>query len=465
MTEALQTAPSSLPGGIRWGRALVGALLLEVLLAVASVPLVALGQQDWLVYIILPATAVASVLAGMWVARHAALAVLNGAMVGVMAIALYIVLAVVASLLRPEVADFGAAVSPIYLATHALKVVGGAVGGWLVARKRVAAKRARFCVVSPSASDSSSMRRPPRRNHIAAARGSPSVRADSHTLALAARPTTAQAQVTTDRRTEAADRACDIGPTSGGLPTAGRSEPTSERRRQHGRGTKATRGHTLRTRENAADADRAKARRRPSRSPPDYSDAPTGPHTPPAPAPAGPAGARPGPADGPPPEAPTAITSPREAPRCNVYLAAAAAPSAPPHAPPAPMTRAATPLRPPRSHLAHFASPRATNSTHHRLHPPRPTPSSSRPRPRAGQFRKLASRPPPHPRATPLTAASSTRRAPRSLPAGTSWCSTLLAPPRAAGARLDRLVRPGYALPLDLALTRPCARRRCPHLP
>ncbi len=104
----------------------------------ASVPLVALGRQDWLVYIILPATAVASVLAGMWVARHAALAVLNGAMVGVMAIALYIVLAVVASLLRSEVADFSAAVSPIYLATHALKVVGGAVGGWLVARKRVA---------------------------------------------------------------------------------------------------------------------------------------------------------------------------------------------------------------------------------------------------------------------------------------------------------------------------------------
>ena len=136
MTEALQSAPSSLPGGIRWGRALVGALLLELLLAVASVPLVALGHQDWLVYIILPATAIAAVLAGVWVARRAALAVVNGAMVGVIAIALYIVLAVVASLLRPEVADFSAVLSPIYLLTHALKVVGGALGGWLAARQR-----------------------------------------------------------------------------------------------------------------------------------------------------------------------------------------------------------------------------------------------------------------------------------------------------------------------------------------
>ena len=42
------------------------------------------------------------------------------------------------SLLRPAVADFSAAVSPLYLATHALKVVGGAFGGWLAARKRVA---------------------------------------------------------------------------------------------------------------------------------------------------------------------------------------------------------------------------------------------------------------------------------------------------------------------------------------
>jgi hypothetical protein len=137
MTEALQATPSSLPGGIRWGRALVGALLLELLLAVMSVPLVALGRQDLLVYVILPATAIAAVLAGMWVARRAALAVANGAMVGVMAILLYLVLAVVASLLRPEVADFGAALSPLYLATHALKVVAGAVGGWLVARNRV----------------------------------------------------------------------------------------------------------------------------------------------------------------------------------------------------------------------------------------------------------------------------------------------------------------------------------------
>lgn len=136
MTEAIEAAPAGLPGGIRWGRALVGALLLELLLAIASVPFVALGHQDRLVDIILPATAVAGVLAGIWVARRAERAVLNGAMVGVMAVLLYVVLAVIATLLRPEMADWGTTLSPIYLATHCLKVVGGAVGGWLVARRR-----------------------------------------------------------------------------------------------------------------------------------------------------------------------------------------------------------------------------------------------------------------------------------------------------------------------------------------
>ncbi len=136
MTEGISIAQPKLPAGIRWGRALVGALLLELLLAVVSVPFVALGQDSLLVDIVLPAAAVAAVLAGMWTARRAASAVLNGAMVGVIAIALYVVLAVVASLPRPELADFTTTLSPIYLATHAVKVVGGAVGGWLVARRR-----------------------------------------------------------------------------------------------------------------------------------------------------------------------------------------------------------------------------------------------------------------------------------------------------------------------------------------
>ena len=136
MTEGLGSAQASLPERIRWGRALVGALLLELMLTLVSAPLIALGHQDYLVDMILPATAVAAVLAGVWVGRRAAQAVLNGAMVGVIAIGLYVVLAVVATMLRPEMADFSTALSPIYLATHALKVVGGAVGGWLAARRR-----------------------------------------------------------------------------------------------------------------------------------------------------------------------------------------------------------------------------------------------------------------------------------------------------------------------------------------
>jgi hypothetical protein len=138
MTDGVDAAQPGLPGGIRWGRALVGALLLELLLGVVSVPFVALGRNSLLVDIVLPAAAAAAVLAGMWTARRAANAVLNGAMVGVMAIALYVVFGVVVTVLRPELADFGTALSPLYLATHLIKIVGGAAGGWLVARRRAA---------------------------------------------------------------------------------------------------------------------------------------------------------------------------------------------------------------------------------------------------------------------------------------------------------------------------------------
>ena len=136
MASEVETAQLELPQGIRWWRALVGALLLELLLAAVSVPFVAMGRDDLLSSAVVPATVVAGILAGWWAARRAASAILNGAMVGVMAIALYVALGAVAVLFVPERADFDAALSPIYLATHALKVVCGAVGGWLVARGR-----------------------------------------------------------------------------------------------------------------------------------------------------------------------------------------------------------------------------------------------------------------------------------------------------------------------------------------
>ena len=132
MTTQVELLP-----GIRWGRALVGGLLIELVLMVMTVPFVALGRTEILPNFVLPATAVAAVLVGMWVARRVDRPVLHGALAGMAAVLLYVLLAIAATLAEPELADFNTAFSPAYLATHVLKVLGAMAGAWLMARRRV----------------------------------------------------------------------------------------------------------------------------------------------------------------------------------------------------------------------------------------------------------------------------------------------------------------------------------------
>jgi hypothetical protein len=62
--------------------------------------------------------------------------VLNATLAGVAALALYAIMAVVGMLAAPEQADLRTTLSPAYLVSHVFKVLGGAFGGWLVARRR-----------------------------------------------------------------------------------------------------------------------------------------------------------------------------------------------------------------------------------------------------------------------------------------------------------------------------------------
>jgi peptidoglycan/LPS O-acetylase OafA/YrhL len=131
-----QSDARPLAAGIRWWRVLGGGLLIELVLMVISVPFVAMGRADELPTYVLPATVVAAVLAGLWVARRVERPVLHGVLAGLAAILLYLAIAVVGVLVAPERANFDTALSPAYLASHVLKVLGGALGGWLVARRR-----------------------------------------------------------------------------------------------------------------------------------------------------------------------------------------------------------------------------------------------------------------------------------------------------------------------------------------
>ncbi len=129
------TQPSDLTPGIRWWRVLGGGLLIELALIVVAVPFFAADRADILSIVIVPATLVVAVLCGAWAARGTAAPLLNGTLAGVAAFTLYVAIALIGALAAPEQADMTAVFSPAYLGSHVCKVLGGAIGGWWMARR------------------------------------------------------------------------------------------------------------------------------------------------------------------------------------------------------------------------------------------------------------------------------------------------------------------------------------------
>ena len=123
---------------LRWLRALVAALVAEVVLACIAAPIfyeMGTSGTDTLNLLIPPASFVVFVLAGWWAARpEPRNAVLTGALAGVWAVVLYIGLGLVASQFVKGTSVTDGFTTP-YLLAHALKILGGALGGWLSARK------------------------------------------------------------------------------------------------------------------------------------------------------------------------------------------------------------------------------------------------------------------------------------------------------------------------------------------
>ena len=113
--------------GIRWGWILLGGFLAELAIFVIVIPLSLLVGQQSLLYSAPLASFTATFVFGVWIAgKTPQRPVLHGAFVGLAATVIYVGI----SLGRPE--------PTAYVIAHALKVLGGAVGG-LVALKRGAA--------------------------------------------------------------------------------------------------------------------------------------------------------------------------------------------------------------------------------------------------------------------------------------------------------------------------------------
>jgi zinc transporter ZupT len=107
---------------IQWGRILLAAFLMELVLVAIAIPLTLSGAGGALTYVIPPASFVATFAITVWLGRRfTSRPVLHGALIGVAGSLMYVALTRAAPEPWP------------YLLAHALKVAGGAAGGLVLA--------------------------------------------------------------------------------------------------------------------------------------------------------------------------------------------------------------------------------------------------------------------------------------------------------------------------------------------
>jgi hypothetical protein len=126
---------------IRWFRVFLAGFLAEVALIVVAVPFFALLKDPApaLNLVIPPASFVMLIPFGWWAARGLPRSqVLNGFLAGLAGVVLYLALVIVSAELFRQ-GNLAASMRPAYLLAHVLKLAGGALGGWLAARKSAAA--------------------------------------------------------------------------------------------------------------------------------------------------------------------------------------------------------------------------------------------------------------------------------------------------------------------------------------
>jgi putative membrane protein (TIGR04086 family) len=110
---------------IHWGRILLGGLFAEVALIIAIVPLGLRVGGNFMNYTAPPGSFITCFLAALWVCRRIeSHFILHGTLVGVVAALIYVAL----SRAQPE--PF------VYIMAHALKLAGGACGGFVAQWRR-----------------------------------------------------------------------------------------------------------------------------------------------------------------------------------------------------------------------------------------------------------------------------------------------------------------------------------------
>ena len=119
---------------LRWGRIVLGGFLAEILLILAVIPVYATGgNQTIITTVAVAGSFLAFIPVAWWLARTTSSPVLHGTLMGAAGAAIYILLTVVGRQFDPN-----APPAPwIYYVGHALKLAGGATGGWLAKGRRL----------------------------------------------------------------------------------------------------------------------------------------------------------------------------------------------------------------------------------------------------------------------------------------------------------------------------------------
>jgi hypothetical protein len=112
---------------IQWGRVLLAGFVMELVLVAIAAPLFLSGVGRVLIYVVPPAAFIATFAVTVWLGRKiTSKFVLHGVLIGIVGTLMYV------GLTRAEPEPWQ------YLVAHALKVVGGAAGGMVLARRRTA---------------------------------------------------------------------------------------------------------------------------------------------------------------------------------------------------------------------------------------------------------------------------------------------------------------------------------------
>ena len=115
---------------MRWGRAIAGGVMAELLLIVAVMPGFALGSEPIVIWTAVIGSPVMTFLAALWVSRRLeSRFVLHGTVAGLTAMLIYLIPIVASGVEQPMA----------YWVAHGLKILGGAAGGMFAARRAASA--------------------------------------------------------------------------------------------------------------------------------------------------------------------------------------------------------------------------------------------------------------------------------------------------------------------------------------